>query len=177
MPVKTNSFKDVMSLFPTGVTVVTTEAPTGQAYGVTVSSFTSVSLEPPLILVCLDNRLSGLDRFGESEIFVVNILSESQTEISNHFATPGTDRSETCGFYDPGPGGAPTLKESLAWMQCRPVDFHLAGDHTVLLGEVQAVQADSDVAKKGPLLYYRGNYRKLADRINLTSVAPERKDM
>lgn len=155
--VQPDLFKRMVGLFPTGVTVVTTRCPDGRAYGVTVSAFTSVSLEPHLILVCLDNRLSGLENFRPEAPFVVNILAENQREVSNHFATPGSDRSESSGCYSDN-RDLPALKESLAWIACRLAATYPGGDHSILLGEVVAVQPGSLFRKASPLVYYRGRY-------------------
>ena len=118
----TKAFKEVMRCFAAGVTVVTTRGSGPSAYGVTASSFTSVSLEPRLVLVCLDNRLSGLDQFHNAGRFVVNILAEDQEEVSAHFATPGSDRSERCGYYAQAEGDLPLLANSLAAMEW---SFHI----------------------------------------------------
>lgn len=158
---KTDSFKGVMRFFATGVTVVTAQDDGGTAYGVTVNSFTSVSLEPQLILICLDNRLSGLERFNKDRLFAVNILAEDQVDISNHFATPNTDRSIASGLYEPGYSGVPLLKDFLAAMECRIMAEHPGGDHTILLAEVVKVHEGQAARQKKPLLYYRGRYSQI----------------
>lgn len=150
-----------MSLFPTGVTVVTTDDPQGEAYGVTVSSFTSVSLDPQLILICLDNDLRGLDYFSPDRLFAVNILSESQEKLSNHFATPDSDRSYGTGYYEKSESGTPLLKDRLAAMECRLEKTYSAGDHTILVGEVISAHIGQNVDQKSPLLYYRGRYGQM----------------
>ena len=94
MEVSADLFRNVAGCFATGVTVVTTQDREGALYGLTVNSFTSVSLDPPLVLICLDNGLTGLDIFLESGRFAVNILTNDQQDISNHFASRGTDRSQ-----------------------------------------------------------------------------------
>lgn len=156
------SFKDTVGLFATGVTVVTTGGVDGSAYGVTVSSFTSVSLVPPLILVCLDRQLAGLEQFLAGRPFVVNILGEDQETISNFFATGGTDRSWECGHYGKTAGGVPFLPNCLGWIECRLKDAHPGGDHAILVGEVDTVRQAPDGAGRSPLLYHRGRYNRLA---------------
>lgn len=152
-------FREVMGTFATGVTVATTSGDSGEPYGVTVNSFTSVSLEPPLILVCLDNRLSGLGHFLAGSRFAVNILGEDQRQVSDHFATRGSDRSQ---FVDgSGLAGTPVIPDALARLECRLTESHPAGDHTILLGEVEGVHISKDAHLRGPLLYHRGRYRRL----------------
>jgi flavin reductase (DIM6/NTAB) family NADH-FMN oxidoreductase RutF len=150
-------FREVMGRFATGVTIVTIEDEDGKPYGLTVNSFTSVSMNPPLVLVCLDNRLSGLANFKESDRFGVNILAEGQADLSDYFAQAGTDRSQ--GHYVKGETGVPLLEGVLARMECRIVSLYPGGDHTIVLGEVkgsEVLQPD-----KGPLLYHGGRYRRL----------------
>lgn len=161
MSATTRAFKEVMRCFAAGVTVVTTRGSGPSPYGVTASSFTSVSLEPRLVLVCLDNRLSGLDQFQCSGRFVVNILAEDQEEVSAHFATPGSDRSERCGYYAGDHGGLPILKDNLASMECSLDTTHPGGDHTILVGSVDSVRRGNRFGTHGPLLYYRGRYARL----------------
>lgn len=155
-------FREVMGTFATGVTVVTTSGESGTPYGVTVNSFTSVSLRPPLILVCLDNRLSGLGHFRAGARFAVNILGEDQREISDRFATRGSDRSQ--GIDKSSPGATPFIPNALARLECRLSECHAGGDHTILLAEVEAVHLAPDAHLRGPLLYHRGRYRTLATK-------------
>jgi len=162
--VETDYFKGFMGLFATGVTVVTTKEPDRPAYGLTVSSFTSVSLDPQLILICLDNNLSGLDQFKIGHHFAVNILAEDQTAISNHFATPGTDRSEKTGYYKSSPLGTPLIRGCLGAMECELAESHPAGDHMILIGKVLRVHRGKSLELKGPLLYYRGQYESLSTK-------------
>jgi len=150
-----------MGLFATGVTVVTTSGAAERAYGVTVSSFTSVSLDPPLILVCLDRQLGGLEQFDLERPFVVNILTEDQETISNFFATRNTDRSWDCGLYDRTDQGVPFLPNCLGWIHCRLQTIYPGGDHAILLAEVTGVQRGPHAAERGPLLYLHGRYNRL----------------
>lgn len=150
-----------MRLFPTGVTVVTTLGPEGSGYGVTVSAFASVSLDPQLILICLDNQLSGLEHFGSGCFFAVNILRDDQKNISNHFATPGSDRTHACGYYQPTGSGTPRLNDSLACIVCKLTDHYPGGDHTILLGEVIEVHVRSKREEEKPLVYFGGRYWEL----------------
>src|SRR5436190_231480 len=122
-------FRQVMGHFATGITVVTTKDAFGKPYGLTVNSFTSVSLDPVLILVCLDNKLSGLHSFKNSKHFGVSILSEHQEDMSRMFAKKDSERPPT--IYYEGKLGIPLLQNSLAIMECETVAVHEAGDHQI----------------------------------------------
>ena len=148
-----------MANWATGVTVVTTTGRDGMPRGFTVSSFTSVSLDPTLVLVCFDNRVSGLQDFKDSMKFGVNILSESQEDVSRMFARKDTVRPPE--LYFEGKLGIPLLRNSLATLECETVAIYPGGDHMIFLGQVQS--ADLLEAKTGtkPLLYCRGKYERL----------------
>ena len=133
--VTSDQFRRVMGNFATGITIVTTRDATGAPYGLTVNSFTSVSLSPVLVLVCLDNRLSGLQAFKDSKYFGVSILSEHQEEVSRMFAKKDSERPP--GIYFEGRLGMPLLRNSLAAMECETVNIYPGGDHQILLGEVK----------------------------------------
>lgn len=158
MGVSPDLFRKVAGCFATGVTVVTTQDREGVPYGLTVNSFTSVSLDPPLVLVCLDNGLTGLDIFLESRRFAVNILTNAQQDISNHFASRGTNRSE--GPYAPGQTGIPVVSGSMAWFECETVHEYAGGDHVILVGEVKTARLGDP--ETSPLLFYRGRYRDIS---------------
>ncbi len=150
-------FKDALSSWASGVSVVATKAD-GLLYGLTVSSFTSVSLDPPLILVCIGhwNRMPELVKTAGG--FTVSILARDQEHASNYFASPG--REPTTGFHDDVPGGwtgvgRPVVQGAAAWLCCDLEHVLDAGDHTVFVGRV--VEAVSDPEKK-PLLYFRRGY-------------------
>src|SRR5437773_10548259 len=110
--VTSDQFRQVMGNFATGITVVTTRGQDGKPYGLTVNSFTSVSLDPVLVLVCLDNRLSGLQAFKESKHFGISLLSEHQEELSRMFAKKDSERPPN--IYFDGKLGMPLLQTSLA---------------------------------------------------------------
>jgi flavin reductase (DIM6/NTAB) family NADH-FMN oxidoreductase RutF len=150
-------FRQVMGNFATGITVVTTRDAHGKPYGLTVNSFTSVSLDPLLVLVCLDNRLSGLKAFQDSKIFGVSILSQHQEDISRMFAKKDSERPAS--IYYEGKLGVPLLRNSIAIMECETVKVYEGGDHQIYLGEVKAAEVLSD--KDGPLMYFRGRYQRL----------------
>ncbi len=147
-----------MGTFPTGVAVVTATGAGGEPVGLTVNSLTSVSLYPPLILVCIDHGSASHDAIVDSGRFGVNLLKDSGRELSDRFAT-GTreDRFQDLGWH-PGPAGSPLLDDALAWIDCEVYQAHVAGDHTIVVGRV----VDCDHTDDDPLVYHRGRYRKLA---------------
>ena len=155
--VNSDQFRQVMGNFATGITVVTTKDTSGKPYGLTVSSFTSVSLNPVLVLVCFENKLSGLQAFKDSRHFGVSILSEHQEDLSRMFATKDSDRPAS--VYFEGKLGMPLLHNSLAVMECETVEVYAGGDHQIFLGEVKSVEVLQ--AGQGPLLYFRGKYRHI----------------
>jgi flavin reductase (DIM6/NTAB) family NADH-FMN oxidoreductase RutF len=154
--VTSDQFRQVMGHFATGITIVTTRGANGKPYGLTVNSFTSVSLNPVLVLVCLDNKLSGLHSFKDAKHFGVSILSEHQEDISRMFATKDSERPPS--IYFEGPLGMPLLRNSLAVMECEIVNVYAGGDHQVFLGEVQSAEV---FRLEGALLYFRGKYQRL----------------
>ncbi len=158
MPIDKTELRRVMGHFPTGVTVVTTVSRAGKLYGLTANSFTSVSLVPPLVLVCVDKRAESYQCFEESKCYTVNFLADDQEDISRRFATTGMDKFEGVG-YRMGANQAPILNGVLAYLECKVVGAYEGGDHTIYVGEIE--QAETREAK--PLLFYRGGYRSLAD--------------
>src|ERR1051326_7103139 len=144
-----DQFRQVMGNFATGITVVTTRDNAGRPYGLTVNSFTSVSLDPILVLVCLDNRLSGLQAFKNSKHFGVSILSEHQEDVSRIFAKKDAERPAD--IYFDGQLGLPLLRNSIAVMECETVNVYEGGDHQIFLGEVKAVEL---LQTDHPLLYF-----------------------
>ncbi len=157
MTVTPEELRKVMGQFATGVTIVTTANNEGTPYGLTVNSFTSVSMDPLLVVVCLDNQLSGLTSFKESGKFGVNILAEDQSDLSDHFSRAGTDRS--AGPYVTGKTGVPLLEGVLARMECEITTLYPGGDHILVLGEVKG--AEILQPDKKPLLFYRGAYVRI----------------
>ncbi len=147
--------------FASGVTVVTAESD-GVRYGITVSSFASISLDPPIIMVSLSNSSQLVEMVLRSEHFAVHILATHQEELSQRFAAPYTAEEKFAGIVsEPGASGAPTLGESLAVLDC-VLDQSLAvGTHTVMFGRVVHTRAVDESGD--PLLYYHRRYRKLAE--------------
>jgi flavin reductase (DIM6/NTAB) family NADH-FMN oxidoreductase RutF len=152
-----NELRRVMGHFATGVTVITTCDESGNPFGLTANAVSSVSLVPPLILVCVDKKADTYPYFERSKVFVVNILSDAQEGISRRFATSGIEKFDGIGYHK-NESGCAVLDDAVGHIDCRIVQAHDAGDHTVYIGEVETVDAN-DVP---PLLFFRGGYRKLA---------------
>ena len=157
MPVNKDEFRNALSRFISGVTVVTTLGQENQPAGITVSAFSSVSLEPPLVLACIDKRASLHDLLTEGSYFAVNILADDQQDVSRLFASKDEDRFDGAA-YRWGVSGAPLLDGALACIECRVVHAYPGGDHTIIVGEVES----TSIAEDKPLAYYRGGYAHLA---------------
>jgi Conserved protein/domain typically associated with flavoprotein oxygenases, DIM6/NTAB family len=139
MPVTEVEFRSALSRFASGVTVVTTKDGTGNFHGITVSSFCSVSLKPPMILVCIEKTTGSHYAFNESDHFVVNILSEPQSDVSERFASQLPNKFDGVEF-ELNTDGVPVLSSCLANLECR---FRMAwdgGDHTIFVGEVKKLR-------------------------------------
>jgi flavin reductase (DIM6/NTAB) family NADH-FMN oxidoreductase RutF len=161
MPVPEDLFLEIMSSFPTGVTVVTTTTAAGEPKGLTVSAFCPVSLRPPLVLVCLDNQSSTLVAIGESRVFTVNFLAAGREELARRFAAKRDDKFEDVSWDSPPAGAGPVLTEdSGAYVVCRVVRMVEAGDHWILVGEVEAGSLRADHL---PLLYGRRTFSTWAN--------------
>jgi flavin reductase (DIM6/NTAB) family NADH-FMN oxidoreductase RutF len=152
-------FRRVMGHFATGVAVVTTRTARSRPCGLTVNSFTSVSLQPMLVLICIERDSDSHDCITDAGVFAVNVLGEDDGEtLARRFATWGLeDKFSGVAFHDEVTG-APVLDGSLAWLDCRVVDALPGGDHTIFVGEVLS----ADVREGTPLVYYRGGYGRFA---------------
>ena len=150
-------FRAMMGAFPTGVAVVTTRRPDGSPSGLTVNSLTSVSLNPLLLLVCIDHSSASHATILESGAFAVNLLGEGDSLVSDTFARSGRDeRFEGLAWRD-GSTESPILEQALGWIDCRVHQTHVAGDHTIVVGRVEAFDVDAG----WPLVYHRGRYARL----------------
>ena len=156
MSVSPDEFRSVLGRFPSGVTVVTTKAADGSDQGMTVSAFCSVSLEPPLVLICIEKTASVHDALTRAPTFVVNILAAKQEQVARRFSIVDIDRFDGVGFSRPRNGIA-VLDDVLGVIECSKFALHDAGDHTVIVGEVEATRVEIGT----PLLYYRGGYAQL----------------
>jgi len=152
------AFRDTLGMFPTGVTVITARAPGGEPIGLTVSSFNSVSLTPPLIVWSLSGHLPSVRAFENAAVYAINVLAEDQQDISQRFASRSDDKFAGLEYVE-GVDGVPLLPGCVAWFQCRQFARHPGGDHVVFIGEV--VRFELDQARK-PLVFQGGAYRRLA---------------
>jgi flavin reductase (DIM6/NTAB) family NADH-FMN oxidoreductase RutF len=157
VPVDKNQFRTALSRFASGVTVVTTQDADKRPLGITVSAFCSLSLDPPLVLVCIDRAAYLHDAFQASGVFVVNMLSAEQEALSRLFASREPDKFAGVGYHN-GLEGVPVLTDSLATLECRLKQAYEGGDHTIFVGEVEQTNVRDDAH---PLLYYRGGYAGL----------------
>ena len=151
------ALRTAMGCFCTGVTIVSTLDRNDNPVGLTVNSFTSVSLDPELLLVCINRKSATLPWFERAEAFAVNVLDIGQQELAQRFATPEIDRFAKT-EWDAWSTGVPILPDSLANFECAKFAEYAGGDHLILLGRVIRVRFD---AKRDPLLYFRGGYRTL----------------
>ena len=146
-------FRSVLGHYATGVTIVA-GIDGGKPVGLSVNSFTSVSLDPPLIAFCAARASSTWPRLRRVGSFTVNVLAEHQEDLSRVFATRGADKFAHVGWR-PAPSGAPLIDGALAWVDCTLDAEYEAGDHVLVVGRV----SDLDVADEGrPLVFYRGGY-------------------
>lgn len=156
-PIDPSAFRHTLGRFPSGVTVVTVRGGDGRDYGMTVSAFASLSLQPPLVLVCIGDDATIAGAVAEARQFAVNVLSEDQEALARRFAEQDIDR-----FADVrvsrGATGLALLDGAAARLECAIVARHRGGDHTIVVGEVLAASAQDDGR---PLVYQRGEYRRL----------------
>ena len=151
------TLRDALGCFATGVTVVTCLGADGEPAGLTVNSFTSVSLTPPLLLVCLAKRAASAAALIEASHFAVNVLQTGQQPASIRFSTRDEDRFGATP-WECGEAGAPILADSLGVFECERHAVHDGGDHHILIGQVVKASFDAGL---DPLLYFRGKYRRL----------------
>jgi flavin reductase (DIM6/NTAB) family NADH-FMN oxidoreductase RutF len=157
----TSEFRIALGQFATGVTVITAERSPGRVHGMTANSFTSVSLDPLLILICVSRNAQLLPMIQRQKRFGVNILKDHQRALSEYFArTEGSEEIEKrLGIrYRWTESGIPLLEDALVHLACNVVGSHVAGDHTIFIAEPESVE----IYEGEPLLYLRGNYRHLA---------------
>ena len=157
MAIDGRELRNAMGLFATGVTIITTKDASGKPFGLTANAFSSLSLDPPMLLICVDKGVDCYACFDESKVFAVNFLSLTQEELSTRFATKGIEKFEGLS-YRVGELGVALLDGALAHFECTVAHAHEGGDHTIYVGEVQKL-----VTMEGdPLLFYQGKYRSLA---------------
>lgn len=159
MSVTEHNFKQALKLWATGVTIVTSNTKEFGLKGMTATSFSSVSLDPPQILVCINQSADTGNAILHGKYFAVNILKAGQQTISNQFsgASSQQERFANLNWYE-GKNGVPVIADALASIECKVVQQVLAGTHWVIIAEVQNVSCDSG----DPLLYYHSTYRQLS---------------
>ena len=161
MKIDLSGLKKILSQFATGVTVVTTEHE-NQKFGLTVNAFCSLSLDPPLVLICLNKKLTWHKALQDSGRFPINILTAAQEYYSNTFANPTIPQDERFASVPlkVDQTGAPIFTDAMGHIDCSLHEFHEGGDHLIYIGEVKGFGAGNEEA--GPLLYFNGRYDALA---------------
>ena len=156
MPITPDEFRAALSRFPSGITVVTSIDGSGGFHGITVSAFCSVSLNPPLVLVCIEKITGSHEALMESSAFAVNILGAEQSGLSERFSVPALDKFDGA-EYRIGIGGVPVLENALVALECRLYNTCDGGDHTIFVGEVESVS----IRDGEPLAYFHGEYSRV----------------
>jgi flavin reductase ActVB len=151
-------FRAAMSAFPTGVAIVTTTGPDGRWYGFTATSFTSVSLDPPLVLVCLATSARCHSAFAVSDRWLIHFVPYRHRALADRFATRGADKFAG-DLFTPDEAGLPRLRASCWILNCTAHARHAAGDHTILIGEVTSIRTGSD----RPAVHLGREYRTVCD--------------
>lgn len=150
-------FRQIMGCFATGIAVLTTRDSKGNAVGLTVNSLTSVSLDPALVLVCIDRKAHVFPIFRKAEKFGFSFLAEGQEAVSRHFASHHNPKPPK--VWASPQEGCPIVRQSLGWIVCRRHAVYNGGDHIILVGEV--IKAHKKAGHHDPLLYFHGRYRDI----------------
>ncbi len=156
MTIDAETFKSALGAFPTGVCVVTSVDENGRPGGITISAFTSVSLDPPLVLFCLGRKNEGLIRGARGGRFTINILAEDQEVVSETFASQSADKFAGIEQH-PGANDCAIIDGDLVALECSVEKLHDGGDHLIVVGHVDAIHA----TKGKPLLRFAGRYLRL----------------
>ncbi len=156
MAIDPRELRNVMGHFATGVTVITTKDKEGKPFGLTANAFSSLSLNPPLVLICIDKTVDCYPCFEQSKVFVVNVLSEDQEHLSRRFATKGIEKFDGVAYHM-GECGVPLLDGAMSYIECKVVNAYEGGDHTIYIGEILKASAAGD----RPLLFFKGKYYHL----------------
>jgi (E)-2-((N-methylformamido)methylene)succinate hydrolase len=158
--VRSEDFRRACGAFATGIAIATVIGRDGKPHGLTVNSFTSVSLHPPLVLICVAHKAATHGPFASAESFAINILHTGQEHLSSRFASSHPNRFDGVAWSE-GAGGVPVLADSLAVLECVTKERIEAGDHTIFLGEVRHAVCPVQANNSAPLLYHCGKYVKL----------------
>jgi flavin reductase ActVB len=156
-PVSADEFRRACGRFATGVTIASVLDSAGTPHGLTVNSFSSLSLKPPLILICLGHRVTMIEAFRTARYFGISVLAENQRELADRFARKGHDRFNGTA-WQAGHTGVPLLDGAIARIECATHHRFTAGDHDILVGEM----VEAHVAEGKPLIYFASCYRDLA---------------
>ncbi len=158
IPIESKRFRDVLGHHPTGVAVVTGRSADGKPAGLAVGSFTSVSLDPPLVAFLVDQSSSSWPKIRDGGVFCVNVLSAEQEHVCRKFASKADDKFAGVPWRDAG-SGSPLLEGAVAWIDCDLYAVHEAGDHSIVIGHVRELDAPNP---SSPLLFFRGGYGSFA---------------
>ncbi len=158
-----DEFRRACGLWATGVSIVTTVDAAGKPYGLTMNAVTSLSLDPPMFIVCVDNNSDTLAPMRDSRVFCINVLASTQQDISNRFAKKGEDKFNSVS-HARGATGAPVLDGVLLAIECKIGSIVAGGDHQIMLGELHRV-VTNEVPGVEPLLYFGGRYAALAKAV------------
>ena len=151
-------FRTALGDYATGVTIITTLDAAGQALGLTVNSFTSVSLDPPLVLWSIDKSSPLFDGFMQADHYAVHVLRQDQRELAQNFSDDDAARFAEM-TYESGIAGLPLLENYSTLLQCEVKNRHIEGDHVILVGRVIGISNES----AAPLLFHQGRYNRLQD--------------
>ena len=159
MSLDSRRFRDALGQFPTGVTIITTVTPAGERLGMTISSFNSLSLDPPLVLFSIVRQATSFAAWQQTPRYAINVLSEDQEELSNRFARAKSEKWVGQTVLN-GKTGVPLLPNAVIAFECEAYARHDGGDHEIFVGRV--VELHENQAKRGhPLVVFGGQYRRL----------------
>lgn len=156
MTIDLQELRRVVGHFATGVTIITTKDKAGTPFGLTANAFTSLSLNPPLVLICIDKAAQCYSCFEESKVFAVNVLGEEQEQIARRFATKGIEKFTGLKWHR-GESGVALLDGAISHIECRIAHNYDGGDHTMYVGKVVHATASGDQ----PLIFFKGKYHRL----------------
>ncbi|MEZ5881385.1 MAG: flavin reductase family protein [Nitratireductor sp.] len=165
-PENPREFRDVMGQFPTGVAVVCTSSPNGQPQGFTISSFTSLSLTPPLVAFNLKETSPSLKHLRQNGCFSINVLDSTQGDLSTHFATSQPDKFGNVEWHSGAILRQPLILQAMATFECRLWQEYAGGDHVIVVGAVKAMASRTD---RVPLVFHRGRYACLMNQAGESS--------
>ncbi|MFF3569154.1 flavin reductase family protein [Nocardia jiangxiensis] len=161
VPIDAARYREVLGHFATGVVAITAVDPeTGQPAGLAANSFTSVSIDPPLVAFCVAHTSSSWPKVKSAGRYCINVLAEHQEGVSRQFAVSGADKFAGLS-WSPSGHGSPILDDAVAWMDARPVDEHIAGDHIIVVSHIDHLELAA--ADGSPLLFYRGRYGRFTN--------------